>query len=79
MKRSSEEGYAGLLAILIATAIIGLLYYWHVGPIGGTATSTPTQVGQSTIEQDFKALESAKVLQDASAKRAAEINAQMEY
>jgi hypothetical protein len=77
--RPRDGGYIGLISLLVVTAIVAVWYFMRIPPFSsGTATSTPDKVGQSSVEIDLKALENTKALQDVSAKRAAEINAQMQ-
>ena len=79
MKRNTERGYVGLLALVVVVGLIGLFYYMQMrGSAGTTATSTPTKVGQSTMEQDINAMQSAKALQNISSQRAAEQNSEMQ-
>ena len=83
MARTAQRGYIGLLGMVITVGLIGLfIYIAYVRPSSSgpaSATSTPTRVGQSSIEQDLEARDSAKAIQDMSQKRADEINAQMNY
>lgn len=77
--RGTEGGYFGLISILVVMIVVATWYFMRVpASVSGTPTSTPGKVGQSSIEQDLKALEGSKALQDMSAKRAAEINAQLQ-
>ena len=77
MQKKSERGYAALIGILITVAIIGFLYTYY-NPSRSKTPNPSDTAGGSTLEQNIDALESAKALQDVSAKRAAEINAQMQ-